>query len=125
MPRKTYNLNSIDAILAGPTKTRADTVRDKRNAKLQALFKYRRWDLLAEIKLPPGFRYVSPMGNSGFHGYVLREVDPQTKRPIMRDGKEVRCTVGRAILLIANDFGAIVNLPKGFRGRKTPHPASL
>ena len=120
MPRKNYNVKSVEAMLAGPAPTRSEAIKLAYSKRMKAFFQFRRWEPIAEIQMPPGERFVTDMGTTGQHGWVVREVDAITHEPIIKAGKEVRMVLGRALVLDAHEFGALIRLPKGFRGRRKP-----
>lgn len=58
---------------AAPRQTRRDLLLATRDAKLDALFRGRVYDIVRKIDLPDGQVFISVLGNTAQRGYVLRE----------------------------------------------------
>ncbi len=69
--------------------------------KMDRLFLWKTWDIVAEVHLPKGKAFKSPMGKLGRHGWLLRE----------RSTGETICVGYTLIQTIANKYQG-VTLPK-------------
>ncbi len=89
--------------------SRAELLRATMDAKLDALFRNRVYDIVRRIDLPPGQVFISVLGNTARHGYVLRE---------RVTGEQV--AVGDKLLRHIHDHYLAVSLPYLTRRRRIP-----
>lgn len=72
-----------------------------RARKMAELFQGQRWQILAEVHLKPDEQFLTPFGNRGRHGFVLRNA-----------ASGVRIFVGETVLRQAiREFGAVPDAP--------------
>lgn len=86
---------------AAGTAKRSQTLSESRQAKMDALFKDKKFEIVKEVNLPQGQHFVTPLGNKGRNGFVVKEV-----------GTDNQFAVGATTLkLMAETYGA-VTLPE-------------
>jgi len=84
-----------------PRRRRAAKLREAMDAKFDAAFKGKTFDIVREVHLPEGQIFVTSFGNRGRHGYVIRD----------RATGELQ-VVGATVLKLIHERYLGVNLPK-------------
>lgn len=92
---------------------RSEALAAARKTKMDELYEGQKYTIEAEIKLKDGKKFITPFGNKGSNGYLLKNVDPNA------DGEKKTHIIGRSVLDQVAEVYSAVELPAKTRKRRT------